>query len=114
MADRLFYAFPAKPDSLGESIRAAIDDLKRLSASRNKGTRFRTWQEMQIAGRNLVDTILENIERCDVFACDLTYPNSNVTFELGYAIGRFKRIWLSLNTSIAGADQRYKRLYFNL
>ena len=55
-----------------------------------------------------------NIDKADVFACDLTYPNINVAFELGYAIGSFKRIWISLDTSIIGAEQRYRRTYFGL
>ena len=44
---------------------------------------------MGVGGMRLVDTILSNIDRADVFACDLTYPNPNVSFELGYAIVLF-------------------------
>ena len=62
----------------------------------------------------MVSNILRNIDRSDVFACDLTHINSNVSFELGYAIGRFKRIWISLNTGIKDAEQRFRRLYFGL
>ena len=69
---------------------------------------------MSVGGKGLVATILQNIDRADVFACDLTYPNRNVSFELGYAIGRFKRIWIALNTSIEGAEQGYRRLFYGL
>ena len=69
---------------------------------------------MNVSGKQLINNILENIDRSDVFACDLTYPNSNVSFELGYAIGRFKRIWISLDTSNEFAEQRYRRLYYGL
>ena len=69
---------------------------------------------MSIAGRNLVDKILEEINRSNIFACDLTYPNLNVAFELGYAIARFKRVWIVLNSTITTSESRYKRLYFGL
>ncbi len=62
----------------------------------------------------MVDSILQQIDRASVFACDLTYSNPNVSFELGYAIGRFKRIWISLNTSIERAEQTYRRTFFGL
>ena len=37
-------------------------------------SRFNPWTDMNIGGKQLVDNILQNIERADVFACDLTYP----------------------------------------
>ena len=46
-----------------------------------------------------------------MFACDVTYLNDNVAFELGYAIGRFKRIWISLDTSIHNAAIDYNHRY---
>ena len=69
---------------------------------------------MSTGGRKIVANILRNIDGTDVFACDLTYLNSNVSFELGYAIGRFKRIWISLDTSVDQAEQKYRRTYFGL
>ena len=69
---------------------------------------------MNVGGKRLVNTILENIDRADVFACDLTYLNHNVSFELGYAIGRFKRVWITLDTSIEGAEHTYRRVHFGL
>ena len=69
---------------------------------------------MSTSGTRLIDTILTNIDRADVFACDLTHLNVNVAFELGYAIGRFKRIWVSMDTSIEDAEQRYRRVFYGL
>ena len=69
---------------------------------------------MSIGGQNLVDRILEEINRSPVFACDLTYPNLNVAFELGYAIARFKRIWIALDATIVNSEERYKRHYYAL
>jgi hypothetical protein len=49
-----------------------------------------------------------------VFACDLTYPNPNVAFELGFAIGKFKRIFLSVDVGIEDGPSNFERYYFDL
>ena len=111
---RVFYAFPGEPAALGESIQKALVTLRSHPEIKRSRIRFNPWTDMNIGGKQLVDNILQNIERADVFACDLTYPNANVSFELGYAIGRFKRIWVSLDPSIEGAEQTYRRIYYGL
>ena len=40
----------------------------------------------------------------------LSTLNQNVLFELGYAIGKSKRTWISLNTSLRDAESDYKKL----
>ena len=112
--NRVFYAFPGEPAALRETINNAIDLLKDKPDIKRDRIRFMPWTDMDVGGKSLVNTILGNIDRSDVFACDLTYPNHNVSFELGYAIGRFKRVWISLGTSIEGAAQRYRRVYHGL
>ena len=110
----IFYGYPSSPASVGEDINAAIIDLKLALQIRSADVQFRPWPETRISGKRLAATIHQNIGRGHVFACDLTYPNRNVAFELGYAIGSFKRLWISLNTSIAHADRNYQKLFFNL
>ena len=56
---------------------------------------------------------MSQVDRSQIFSCDLTYPNPNVSFELGYAIARFKRIFTTLNPGIADAAKDYKRIYFS-
>ncbi len=116
MARRIdvFYAYPAEPLSVGESISEALKELKESPIIRQANVRFKPWPDMSIAGKSVISVITENIDRAEVFACDLTYRNLNVAFELGYAVGRFKRIWLSLNTGVVDASKYYKRLYSNL
>lgn len=113
MARRIdvFYAYPARPESLGEVIEAAIRETEVRRDPRSGDVRFRPWSDMSISGRRLLGQITERIDRCDVFACDLTYVNSNVAFELGYAVGKFKRVWLGLDGTIAAATSNFKRLY---
>ncbi len=51
------------------------------------------------------------IVESDVFACDLTYLNDNVLFELGYAIANRKEIWISMDPE---ANPRSRRTYRSL
>ena len=69
---------------------------------------------MRNSGSPLAEMIIKNIDNAQIFACDLTYPNHNVSFEIGYAIGRYKRIFASLDTTIENSERRFKRHYFNL
>ena len=116
MAKRVtvFYAYPSTPDFLGESIQNALGDLKKTPLISKANVRFRPWPSLSTTGKKLTQEITQSIDRAGVFACDLTYPNANVVFELGYAIGKFKRIWISLNTTIEDASRNYKHLYFGL
>jgi hypothetical protein len=105
----IFYAYPSSPESMGETITNAIHELRGDRVVKDLSMRFRPWPDMLTSGKRIVTEITKTIDFCEIFACDLTYPNLNVAFELGFAIGRFKRLWISLNTSIEGAAQRYKR-----
>ena len=111
---RVFYAYPNNPPDLGETILASIDRLKADSALKRQNVRFTPWKDNIVSGKQLISTITGQIDRHQVFACDLTYPNPNVSFELGYAIGRFKRIYVSLNPNITESDRNYRRIYFSL
>lgn len=73
--------------------------------------RIRPWPELSVSGKRLLHEITSGIDRAEIFACDVTYLNSNVAFELGYAVGRFKRIWISLDVSVANAKIDYKHRY---
>ena len=116
MAKRIdvFYAYPSNPLSVGECIGSAVDMLKTNLEIRNKGIRFKLWPEMQIGGKSLIRSITDNIGRTDIFACDLTSANFNVTFELGYAIGKSKRVWISLNEGVETAPRDFQRVYTSL
>ncbi len=116
MAKRVtvFYAYPSKPESLGETIQHALRDLKLDPLISKANVRFKPWPSLSTTGKKLTAQITQSIDQAHIFACDLTYPNPNVAFELGYAIGKFKRIWLSLDTTIQDASKNYKRLYAGL
>ena len=110
----VFYAYPSRPETVSECINEAINSLKNKRSIKSNGVNFRPWEDMNTGGKPLIKTIANEIGRSSVFACDLTYPNFNVTFELGFAIGKLKRIWISLNEAVADAPSSYKRIYYNM
>ncbi|MCL5961218.1 MAG: hypothetical protein M1358_18245, partial [Chloroflexi bacterium] len=107
----VFYAYPAKPEALNETISEGVNDLKKEVQIRQANVRFKQWNNLSVTGKRIAKEIMQMVDRAEVFACDLTYANLNVSFELGYAIGQFKRVWISLDTTIRDATRQYKRLY---
>ena len=87
---RVFYAYPHEPRNVGETISSTISKLKADGALKKDNIRFRPWTDNAVSGKHLVTTVLGQVDRSHVFACDLTYPNPNGSFELGYAIARFQ------------------------
>jgi hypothetical protein len=110
---RVFYAYPSYPPSVGETISSALSKLNAISDIKRNSVRFTKWTDNSVSGSRLIKTVLGQVDRSQIFSCDLTYPNPNVSFELGYAIARFKRIFTTLNPSIAEAEKDYKRIYFS-
>ena len=110
---RVFYAYPSYPPSIGETISSALSKLKENSDIKRNSVRFIQWTDNAVSGSRLIKAILGQVDRSQIFSCDLTYPNPNVSFELGYAIARFKHIFTTLNPGIANAGKDYRRIYFS-
>ena len=110
----VFYAYPHNPPGLGETINLAIDELKSTWDLNQDNVRIRPWPENQISGKSVISTIVNQIDRDQIFACDLTYPNVNVNYELGYAVAHFKRIFCSLDPNIKDAPKQYKQTFSGL
>ena len=111
---RVFYAYPAEPASVGETIRNFTTNVLSHPEIQKRRCRILHWSDIPNVGHNLLQSILDQIDNCDVFACDLTYPNANVAFELGYAIARFKRIWISINTTVKSSTKHFQQIYYQL
>jgi hypothetical protein len=86
-----------------------------LRASQDYNTHQKTykvlrWEDLRNSGNIIGTRIFEEIRECEIFACDLTYLNHNVLFELGYAIANEKKLKIFLNNSIANAQKNYSEL----
>ncbi len=95
-----------------ETVESATKRLGGSKQFRTDNVRVNPWPDIKIGGLRLLTEITNTIDSHEIFACDLTHLNLNVTFELGYAIATFKRVYPVVNSSIAGASIRYNRLYY--
>ena len=95
-----FVAYPADPPFLGETIERAIG----LAGRRFGAGDIRSWRELDIPGRFIATELLGELGEADFLVADISTPNFNVTYEVGYAIGRGKRVIPILNPAIQGAQ----------
>lgn len=104
MTAKFFIAYPAEPPQLSQAIEAAASDLGRA------GQLCETWRSMDIPGRFIADAVAEKVDAADIIVADITRLNFNVAYEVGYAIGRQKRLFLTLNTSLQPQTKEITRL----
>jgi hypothetical protein len=87
----IFFAYPARPELVSETVEQAISNLRQKSGV----TTVQSWRETEIAGRFVVDQILNKINDVSVLVADITQLNFNVAYEIGFALGRGKRVVLT-------------------
>ena len=73
------------------------------------GVNAQSWEELAIGGRLVTLAVLSAIDDSDVSIFDVSTLNPNVLYELGYAIGRARRIWLLVDSSDAEAIAQWDR-----
>lgn len=104
----IFFAYEYGHQEIKDSVKRAISEFNHYQ----KAYHAVSWEELRVGGKIINKTILQKINKAEFFACDLTFINHNVLFELGYAIGKGKKLLIFLNTSTAGAAQRYSSIKF--
>lgn len=105
MLQECFFAYSSQPASLSETIELAIEKI-----NSEKKIAMKSWKSTSTTGKYIISEICREIDSCVVFACDLTYLNSNVLFELGYAIAKNKRVWIVLDPNIDNSTKNYEKL----
>jgi hypothetical protein len=100
-----FFAYPSEPIGLSEAIEEGISSL-----NNGKSIIVDSWKEIKVGGKFIITEICKAIDNHDLFACDITSLNPNVLFELGYAIGNNKRIWVTRDPSVDESNKDYARL----
>lgn len=91
-----FYAYPASPDAIGNCVSKAASSANQMSSL----VTLKTWVQLDIIGHFISDEVLGAIESSDFVVADITSLNFNVTYEVGYAIGKRKRILLTRNSTL--------------
>lgn len=96
-----FIAYPSGTPMVREAIKNAVSHLRATAANLVTPT---TWEEMDIPGRFVSTEVLTGIDSSDFTVADITRLNFNVAYEVGYSIGRGRRVLLVKHQSVASDD----------
>ncbi len=91
---KVFYAYPSTPPSAPDAAETAVRDLHRTGL-----VSVIPWEKLFVNGRLIPSEVFAAIDEAGVVIADLTTLNPNVLYEVGYAIGLGKRIWLTADVS---------------
>ncbi|KEP69215.1 hypothetical protein DL1_04810 [Thioclava dalianensis] len=94
-----FVAYTGRDKELSKLIFNGISKANAVDAC---PTRYEPWEYNDIAGNNLLSPILEGIDASPFVVADITYLNPNVVYEIGFAIGRKKKVLLIRNSDYEG------------
>jgi hypothetical protein len=92
-----FFAYPSYPAIVGETIEQALLNLRNSSGI----TTVASWRETDIAGRFIAEQVLNKIADTSVLIADVTHLNFNVVYEIGFALGKGKRVVLTRHSGIS-------------
>jgi len=84
-----------------------ITEAIREAQVQSEGTdlELETWEKMNVIGLKIDDLIRDRITECDCFVADITFPNFNVYYEIGFAIGQRKPVLLTICSNIENASK---------
>jgi hypothetical protein len=103
--DFAFFGYPSQPEMSRETLANAAQVVDRAGS-----ISVVTWEELDIPGRMIIGRITTAIDRAAISVFDVTTLNENVMFEVGYAIGADRRIWLVRDTSDEAAERRFREV----
>src|ERR1019366_4211187 len=95
-----FFAFPSEP----AMIKVTVDELCDRIADKKK-IAITPWPAMKVQGLKIDHLIREKIRDADFLVADITYPNFNVYYEIGFCIGSRKPFFVSVNSSVEKASE---------
>lgn len=101
---RALFAYPSSPGQIGKTIEAAVGNFK------SPEIEVKTWKDAGVPGESIAQGVLARIDNTDVLLADITHLNFNVTFEIGYALGRGIPVIPTINTSLSPQTKEIGRL----
>jgi hypothetical protein len=99
-----FFGYPSRPASRRATVREAA-----LLLTQSSEVKARSWEDLNVTGNLIIGEITAAIDDAVVAAFDVTDLNENVLFELGYAIGRDKVVWLVSDRTIDQSNRRWDK-----
>lgn len=101
-----FFAYPSAPAEIGQPIESAAEKINNANNKNNVST----WKSLDIVGQFISSKVIAGINDNDFLIADISKLNFNVTYEIGYAIGKQKRIILTKNSSLISDDSLIKEV----
>jgi hypothetical protein len=101
----VFFGYPSKPPLLSETMANAAKSIGQIAA-----VDAVTWENLFTTGKLIIDQIVKAIDAADVSVFEVTDLNQNVMFELGYAIGAERCVWLLRDATDELAERRWKQV----
>lgn len=102
----VFFGYASKPNLRRETVEQAAGEI-----ARRAGVEACPWETLRIGGQLIITSILSAIDQSAAAVFDVSELNENVLFELGYAIGKEKRLWLIRDRTISDhAKRRWERV----
>lgn len=86
-----FVAYTNEDPEVGKMVFTAV---RRANGVDKCPTQYEPWEFNDISGKALVSPILSNIDKSHFIVADITLLNMNVVYEIGFAIGRKKKVLL--------------------
>ncbi len=74
------------------------------------GTNAQTWESLRVESQILISAICKAIDSVGAMIAEVSDINSNVLFEVGYAIARGKEIWLAVDDTDTEATKKWNEL----
>ena len=111
-----FYAHPlvmssetsiANLPEIVETINEAVARINRLDI-----VRVQTLQSIAGGIPPSFSRVARAIDASDLFICDLSILDIGILFQVGYALTKKKKIWVSINSTVPGAMANYRKFAF--
>jgi hypothetical protein len=102
---KVFFGYPSSPESSRETLANAAKRLGRVG-----GLNVTTWEELGTTGQIVIDRILDAISEAAVSVFDITTLNENVLFEIGFAVGAERPLWLVRDVSDDVAAEKWSQI----
>jgi hypothetical protein len=94
----VFVAYASRDEPHADTILEAVRRANALAQPYD----YHPWLFNDVPGEPLISPILENIDESAFVIADVTFLNLNVVYEVGYGIGKKKRVFLVRSNAVDG------------
>jgi hypothetical protein len=96
MPQTAFFAYPAA-EPISSTVIEAVQEIRAVTVT--------PWPHMNTFGYRLDNLIREKIEECDFLLADISVPNFNVYYEIGFCIGAGKPVVPTVDYTLKNANE---------